>query len=155
MEIKKGARMKVRNRKVARKGFTLVELIAVIIILSLLATVAIKNFAGQTDKARVVTTRANIKILNESVLQFKMDTGQYPNEEDGLSALVVEPVDATGWQIGGYLGSTEVPTDAWGNEFIYILNPESGKPFVIISYGADGEPEGEDYNADLASTDAN
>ena len=63
------------------------------------------------------------------------------------------PPDVTNWQPGGYLDTTEVPTDGWGREFIYELYPESGKPFVIKSLGADGLDGGEDYNADLLSTD--
>ena len=83
-----------------------------------------------------------------------MDTGRYPTEEEGLIALLEEPTDVFGWQPGGYLDSTEIPKDAWGHDFIFQLDPESGKAFVIISYGADGEPEGEDYDTDLYSTDA-
>lgn len=145
--------MKNRNKNRKRKGFSLVEVMAVVIILGLLAGVALMNFAGQIDRAKVKSTQANLKALHNAVLQFKMDTGEYPTEEDGLRALVEEPMDVTGWQQGGYLETTEVPLDAWGNDFIYILGPESGKPFVIISYGADKEPEGEDLNADLYSTD--
>ncbi len=62
--------------------------------------------------------------------------------------------NSCGRSSGGYLTTTEIPTDGWGKEFMYQLNPESGKPFVIISYGADGQPEGEGYDADLYSTDA-
>lgn len=144
----------MQRKKQTRSGFTMVELMAVLIILGLLATVAVRNFMGQTDRARVTTTKANLKVLHTSVLQFKMDTGRYPTEEEGLNALLEEPTDVFGWQPGGYLDSTEIPKDAWGHDFIFQLDPESGKAFVIISYGADGEPEGEDYDADLYSTDA-
>lgn len=143
--------MNRQNRK--RRGFTMVELVAVLIILGLLATVVVRNFVGQTDKARVTTTKTNLKVLHEAVMEFKMDTGFYPTEEEGLYALIEEPMDINGWRSGGYLNATEIPTDAWGNEFIYILEPESGQPFVIVSYGADGEPEGEGYDEDLYSTD--
>jgi general secretion pathway protein G len=146
--------MKRKKFKRTSAGFTMVELMAVLIILGLLATVAVRNFMGQTDRARVTTTKANLKVLHSSILQFKMDTGRYPAEEEGLQALLEEPTDVFGWQPGGYLDSTEIPQDAWGNDFIFQLDPESGKAFVIISYGADGEPEGEDYNVDLYSTDA-
>jgi general secretion pathway protein G len=97
---------------------------------------------------------ANLKILQNAVNQFKMDTGRFPTEEEGLNALVEQPTDITNWEPGGYLQTTEIPKDAWGNEFIYELYPESGKPFVIKSLGADGEEGGEDYDADLLSTDA-
>ncbi len=143
---------KIRN---SRSGFTMVELVAVLIILGLLATVVVKSFTGRVDKARIKTTKMSLKVLHNAVLEYKLDTGQYPSEEDGLMALIEEPPDVIGWTPGGYLETTEVPKDAWGRDFIFQLDPESGKPFVIISYGADGESEGEDDNADLFSTDAN
>jgi general secretion pathway protein G len=131
----------------------MVELIAVLVILGLLAGMVLTNFTGYVDKARVKTTQASLRKLHSAVQTFKMDTGQYPSEEDGLWALIEEPMDVSNWQPGGYLETSEVPKDGWNNDFVYQLNPESGKPFVIISYGADGEPEGEDYNADIYSTD--
>jgi len=144
--------MTKKNAK--RKGFTLVEIMAVIIIIGLLAAIGAMNFLGQTDKARVITTKANLKMLHNAVAQFKMDTGRYPNEEEGLNVLIEAPSDVKGYQSGGYLDSTDIPTDAWGNEFVYIAYPESGKPYVVVSYGADGQEGGEDYDADLHSTDA-
>ena len=146
--------MKSKNSKKISRGFTLIEIMAVIIIIGLLAAIAANTFIGQTDKARVITTRANLGVLHEAALMFKMDTGRYPSEEMGLLELVEEPTDVEGWQPGGYLKFTELPEDAWKHEFVYQLDPESGKAFVIISYGADGEPEGEEYDADLYSTDA-
>ena len=143
-----------KQRKNRRKGFTMVELMAVLIIIGILATMVVTNFMGQTDKARVIATKANLKKLHGAVIQFKMDTGQYPTEEEGLDVLIEPPADLEGYEPGGYLQTTEVPLDAWKNEFVYQQYPESGKPFVIISYGADGEPGGEGYDTDLYSTDA-
>jgi general secretion pathway protein G len=145
--------MKTRKAKQLRKGFTLVELMAVIVIIGLLAAIAAKNFMGQTEKARVTTTKATLKNLHQAVNMFKMDTGRYPTEEEGLLALIEQPTDVEGWAPGGYLESTEIPRDSWKIDFVYQLNPESGKPFVIISYGADGKEGGEGYDADLYSTD--
>lgn len=136
------------------RGFTIVELMAVIIILGLLATVVAINVAGRIDKARVTATKASLKMLHNAVVQFKLDTGYYPTEEGGLQELVEQPGDVENWQQGGYLETTEVPKDGWGREFIYERFPESGKPFVILSFGADGEEGGEGYDADLYSTDA-
>ncbi len=145
--------MKESKRRQNRTGFTMVELMAVLIILGLLAGVVVKNFVGQTERAKVTTTKASLRQLASAVNQFYMDTNRYPTEDEGLYALIEAPPDVTNWQPGGYLDTTEVPTDGWGREFIYELYPESGKPFVINSLGADGLDGGEDYNADLLSTD--
>ncbi len=140
------------NRK-NRSAFTLVEIMAVVIIIGLLAAVAASNFMGQTDKARVKTTQATLKVLHEQVMMFKLDTGRFPTEEEGLKALVEQPSDVENWDPSGYLQSTKVPKDAWGNEYVYQLSPESGKPFVVLSYGADRQEGGEGNDADLLSTD--
>lgn len=145
--------MRKRNHNTKNAGFTLVELMAVLLIIALLAGLAATNFMGQTDKAKVTTTKATLSTLHNAVNMFKLDTGRYPTEDMGLIELVEEPSDVTGWTPGGYLESTDVPLDAWKNEYVYLLNPESGKPFVIISYGADGKEGGEGYDSDLWSTD--
>ena len=132
----------------------MVELMAMLIIIGLLATLVITRVAGQIDKARVTTTKANLKALHAAVNQFKMDTTRWPSEDAGLMELVEEPTDVENWQPGGYLETTEITTDGWGREFIYERFPESGKAFAIISLGADGEEGGEEYDADLSSTDA-
>jgi general secretion pathway protein G len=137
-----------------RRGFTMVELMAVLIILGLLMAVVVQNFVGQVDKGRVTTTKANLRLLHTAVNQFHMDTGRWPGEDEGLGVLIQQPTDVANWQPGGYLETTDLPKDGWGNDFIYVQYPESGKPFVIKSLGADGQDGGEGYNADLLSTDA-
>ncbi len=144
-----------RESRKAGRGFTIVELMAVLIILGLLATVVAVNVVGRIDKAKVISTKTSLKKLHSAVLAFKLDTGEYPSEEAGLLELVEQPSDVENWQPGGYLETTDVPNDGWGREFIYERYPESGKPFRVVSYGADGEEGGEDYDADLSSTDAN
>jgi len=145
--------MKKGKRK-TRKGFTMVELMAMLIIIGLLATLVVTKVAEQIDKARVVTTKANLKSLHNKVNEFKMDTSRYPTEEEGLMALIEQPSDVENYPSGGYLETTEIPKDAWGREFYYDRFPESGKEFVIISWGSDGEEGGEGYDGDLYSTDA-
>jgi general secretion pathway protein G len=143
-----------QKKKNKSAAFTIVEVMAVVIIIGLLAAIVVKNFVGQTDRARVTTTKASLRVLDEAVLQFKMDTGRYPTEDEGLNVLIEAPSDVENYPEGGYLRTTELPADAWGNEFLYIQFPESGKPYEILSYGADGEEGGEGYDADLRSTDA-
>jgi general secretion pathway protein G len=146
---------KAMETKRVRSGFTMVELMAVIVIIGLLAGVVAINVVGKIDKARVTATKANLKILHSAANQFKMDTGRFPSEELGLDDLVVQPTDVTNWDPSGYLQTTEIPKDAWGNEFYYQMYTDTGKPFVIISWGANGEEGGEGYDTDLYSTDAN
>ena len=142
-----------KRRKRIRNGFTMVELMAMLIIIGLLDTLVVTKVSSQVDKARITTTKANVKMLASAVRQFRMDTGQYPSEDMGLIDLIEQPMDLPEgrWQTGGYLETTELPIDGWGNEFVFQLYPESGKEFVIISFGPDGEEGTED---DLYSTDA-
>ena len=136
-----------------RKGFTLLELMVVIVILGLLAALVTTNVIDRIAKAKVVTTKAQISSLHDAVLNYKLDTGQYPEASTGLEALVTAPPDTTGWQEGGYLeGVLAVPRDAWGYEFIYQYPGEYSR-FDIISYGADGEEGGEGENADIYNSD--
>jgi general secretion pathway protein G len=146
--------MKPNRKKHNERGFTMVELMAVLVILGLLAAVVVQNFVGAVDKGRKTTTMASLRQLHTAINQFHLDTGRWPAEDEGLTVLVQQPADVTNYPPGGYLDTTEVPTDGWGNDFIFELYPESGKPFVIKSLGADGQEGGEGYNADLSSTDA-
>jgi general secretion pathway protein G len=144
--------MKEGIQKKSRSGFTMVELMAVLIILGLLATVVVSNFVGATDRARVETTKMTLKTLHNAINNYKMDTGSFPSDDEGLEALITEPPSGvTGWQQDGYLDSTTLPLDGWGNEFIYRRYGENNRP-VIISYGADGKEGGEGYDQDLEST---
>lgn len=147
--------MSNRNRNTAlRSGFTMIELMAILIILGLLATLVVTKVASKIEQARVITTKTNLMTLHAAVNQFKMDTGRFPAEEEGLKALVEQPSDVKYWEPGGYLETTDIPKDGWGNDFIFELYPESGKPFVIKSLGADGQEGGEGLDADLLSTGA-
>jgi general secretion pathway protein G len=141
---------KKRKRRI-KYGFTMVELMAMLIIIGLLATLVVMKVTTKIDQARITTTKANLKALHTAVNQFKMDTGRFPSDDKGLLDLIEQPPDVDTWEPGGYLETTEIPLDGWRNEFIYELYPESGKQFVIRSMGPDGEEGTED---DLLSTDA-
>ncbi|HUU16426.1 MAG TPA: type II secretion system major pseudopilin GspG [Sedimentisphaerales bacterium] len=139
------------RKKRIKYGFTMIELMAMLIIIGLLATLVVTKVASKIDQARETTTKANLKALAAAVNQFRMDTARFPTEDEGLLALIEQPSDVETWEPGGYLETTEIPKDGWGNEFIFELYPESGKQFVIRSSGPDGEQGTED---DLLSTDA-
>ena len=138
-----------------RPAFTLLELMVVLVVLGLLASIVTPNVVNYIAKGKVVQTRSNLTQLQSAVIKYYADTGDYPDESVGLEALVSEPPDVRGWEQGGYLlGKSEVPLDGWGNEFIYqrpsvVRNQE----FDIISYGADGEEGGEDMDADIYNSD--
>ena len=140
------------SKKHNRYGFTMVELMAMLIIIGLLATLVVTKVASNIDKASIITTKANLKILHSAVNQFKMDTSRYPTQDEGLTALILQPSDVTTWEPGGYLETTEINKDAWDNDFVYEAFPESGMPFAIRSWGPDKEPDTDD---DLLCTDAN
>lgn len=139
------------GKKRIRYGFTMIELMAMLIIIGLLATLVVTKVASKIDQARKTTTKANLKALASAVNQFRMDSTRFPTEDEGLMALIEQPSDVEIWEPGGYLETTEIPKDGWQNDFIYELYPESGKQFVIRSNGPDGEEGTED---DLLSTDA-
>ncbi len=141
---------KKKNRR-AQYGFTMVELMAMLIIIGLLATLVVTKVASKVEQARRLTTRANLKMLHSAVSQFRMDTGRFLNEDVGLLELVELPPDVMNWPDGGYLETTDIPPDGWNNPFIYEAYPESGKQFAIRSAGPDGEEGTED---DMLSTDA-
>jgi general secretion pathway protein G len=142
---------KVRQKKNTQAGFTLIELMVVIVILGLLAGVIIPRFMGETDKAKVATTKMQIASLESALKMYKLDNGSYPSTEQGLQALVEAPTAGnlpTNWRKGGYLEKGKVPKDPWKNDYIYIC-PGSHGDFDLSSYGADGEPGGEGFDKDI------
>jgi general secretion pathway protein G len=137
------------------KGFTLLEIIVVVFILSLLAAIVAPKIMGRTDEARTAKAQIQIKNFETALKLFKLDNGFYPTTEQGLSALVEKPVSGQipqKYREGGYLEQKRVPPDPWGNPYLYI-SPGVNGDFDIISYGADGKEGGEGKNADIKSWD--
>ncbi|MCK4619250.1 MAG: type II secretion system major pseudopilin GspG [Desulfobacterales bacterium] len=135
------------------RGFTLIELMVVIIILGILAMYVTPRIMGRPDEARQVKARLDMASLETALKLYKLDNGVYPGTEQGLQALVVQPETGTlakKWRKGGYLEKNRVPKDPWGNEYIYLCPGVNGD-FDIISYGADGVSGGEDKNKDINS----
>jgi general secretion pathway protein G len=141
--------MKIEGRKNS-KGFTIVEIMAVLVIIGLLAALVGTRVIKQIERAKVETTKANLKTLQTAVNQFFMDIGRIPTQEEGLEALINPPAGIENYDPGGYLEQTKIPKDGWKHDFLYEVAPESGKPFDIRSAGPDGELYTED---DLVSTD--
>jgi general secretion pathway protein G len=133
------------------QGFTLIELMVVIIILGVLAMWVAPKIMDRPGEARQMKVRLDIQNLETALKLYKLDNGSYPSTEQGLQALVEMPESGTipkKWKKGGYLEKGRVPTDPWGNDFVY-LSPGLKGDFDIISYGADGVPGGEDENKDV------
>ncbi len=136
-----------------RRGFTLIELMVVIVILGILAGLIVPRIMNRPEQAKRLKARMQIESMGTALKLYKLDNGAYPTTEQGLQALVEPPSSGNtpkNWRQGGYLEKGRVPSDPWGNDFIY-LSPGIHDDFDIISYGADGTAGGEDKNADINS----
>lgn len=144
--------MSKRNLK---KGFTLIEIIVVVVILGLLITFLGPKIFSRVDDAKVLKAKNDIKAMESALKLYKLDTGGYPTTEQGLNALIVMPDTdpiPRGWKPGGYLEAAEIPQDPWNHNFIYRSPSEiEGFDYEIISLGADGKEGGEGYDADIKS----
>jgi general secretion pathway protein G len=130
------------------QGFTLVELIVVVIIIGLLAGLVLPQFIRQEEKAKLKTTKAQIELFGTALDTFRLDVGRYPSTDEGLQALRQKPGGLERWD-GPYL-KKELPLDPWSKAYVYRSPGEHG-PYEIISYGADGTPGGEGDNRDITS----
>ena len=133
---------------VRTRGFTLLELLVVMVIIGLLAGYVGPKFFGQIGKSEVKATKAQIDALQKSLDQYRLDVGRYPSTEQGLAVLVAKPADEPKWA-GPYL-SKAVPKDPWGNDYQYRSPGEHGE-YDLLSFGKDGRPGGEGEDADLTS----
>ncbi len=141
------------NRK-WQEGFTLIEIMVVIIILGLLAGLVLPKFLGQEEKAKREVAKTQIRSLEQALDSYKLDNGFYPTTDQGLDALIKKP--ETGrvpgkWRDGGYLKPARIPKDPWDKEYVYISPGSENREYEIVSYGADKEPGGEGNNADIQS----
>ena len=137
----------------SQRGFTLIELMVVIVILGILAGLIIPRIMGRPDEARQTKARIMIEGIETAMKLYRLDNGFYPTTEQGLRALVeastIQPLPRN-WREGGYLEKGKVPKDPWGNDFVYLCPGTQGE-FDLISYGADGQPGGEGKNKDITN----
>jgi general secretion pathway protein G len=135
-----------------KAGFTLIELMVVLIILGLLAGIVAPRFFGVADQGRVTAAQAQMRILEDALNRYRLENGVFPTTDQGLEALVRRPSVGfipRNWAEGGYLDKPEIPKDPWGNAYIYIYPGQHGTNFDLKSLGADGVEGGEGIYADI------
>ncbi len=141
-----------KSRRRDNRGFTLIEIMVVVVILGILAAIVVPRLLSRPDEAKVTKAKVDMKGIEEALGLFKLDTGFYPSTDQGLKALVEKPTTGlipTKYSVDGYL--KRVPADPWGNNYIYLAPGLHNHNFDLISYGADGQAGGEGFDADINS----
>lgn len=138
----------IQRLKNRQSGFTLIEIMVVIVILAILAGLVVPKVVGQSDKARVKTTETALATVSNALDMYKVDNSRYPTTAQGLEALTTPPADAKNYPDGGYIKGG-YPTDGWENELQYVAPGSEGQPYDLFSLGADGQQGGEGQDADL------
>lgn len=134
-----------------QKGFTLVEIMVVVVIIGILGALVVPKLLGRTGEARVIAAKQDIATMMQALKLYKLDNQRYPTTEQGLISLIKEPTSgpqARGWKSGGYI--EKLPKDPWGNQYQY-LSPGIKGEIDIFSFGADGQPGGVNDDADVGS----
>jgi general secretion pathway protein G len=132
-------------------GFTLIEIMVVVIIIGLLAAVIVPQVVSKVDEAKVSKARSDIQALEAALTMFRLDNSRYPTSEQGLQALVTQPTDPAirHWRPGGYI--PRLSKDPWGNDYQYVSPGTHVKDYDLFSMGADGQPGGEGLDADIGN----
>jgi general secretion pathway protein G len=142
----------IRARQPAgERGFTLIEIMVVVVIIGLLAAVIVPNVVDKVDEARVARAKQDIASLETALTMFRLDNSKYPTTDQGLTALVAQPTDPSirKWRPGGYL--KRVNKDPWDNDYQYVYPGTHGGEYDLYSLGADGQPGGEGTSADVGN----
>jgi general secretion pathway protein G len=139
----------MRNRQ---SGFTLIEIMVVVVILAVLGALVVPQILSKVDQARLTAAKTDIRTISGALDSYRLDNFKYPTTEQGLQALVTQPADPTitNYAVGGYLKS--VPKDPWGTPYVYVTPGADGHDYDITSYGRDGKPGGEGPDADISTS---
>jgi len=146
--------MKVSRALRTSRGFTLIEIMVVVVIIGLLAAVIVPQVVNKVDEARVTRAKADIASIESALTIFRLDNSKYPTTEQGLAALTTQPTDPSirNWRPGGYL-TKKVGKDPWGNEYQYVYPGTHGGEYDLFSLGADNQPGGEGTSTDIGNWD--
>jgi general secretion pathway protein G len=133
------------------RGFTLIEIMVVVVILAILATLVAPQILGRIDDARVAKAKNDLRMYEAALDMYKMDNFRYPTTDQGLSSLVRKPADPnlTNWRPEGYV--KQLQKDPWGHDYGYVSPGTNGAPYDLFTLGADGQPGGEGVDADINS----
>jgi len=147
-------RRRMDAMRTGNAGFTLLEILVVIFIITLLTTLVGVNVVNRSTEARQQVALTQIETFRRALQLYRMDNGRYPTQRQGLWALClpseVDPKPVK-FPEGGYMDAPVLPKDPWGNEFVYLVPGPTGYAYEIVSYGADGEPDGEGEDGDISS----
>ena len=148
--------MKYTYKKKQQQGFSLIEVLVVVVIMGMLIGLIGPNVLGQVDRARVTTAKSDIASLSQALDMYKLDNHFYPTTDQGLEALVSRPQSSPeprNWNPEGYIKGNKLPLDPWDGEYVYMSPGEDNRPYELISLGADARLGGEGYAADISSFD--
>ena len=134
-----------------QSGFTLIEIMVVVVIMGILAGLVGVAVFGNVDKAKVESVKSDLRVMSQALDLYRLDNNKYPSTDQGLDALINRPDNAKTWPEEGYLKKKEVPLDPWNNPYNYIS--ESNRSYDLYSFGADGIEGGEGFDADIYSSD--
>jgi general secretion pathway protein G len=139
-----------RSRR-RQRGFTLIEIMIVVVIIGLLAAVILPQLMGNVDQARVAKAQSDIQAIETALTMYRLDNSKYPTTDQGLRALVQQPTDPSirHWRPGGYI--KKASKDPWGNDYQYVYPGTHGGEYDLFSLGADAQPGGEGADADIGN----
>lgn len=143
--------MQKNIKRTKQSGFTLIEVMVVIVILGVLAALVVPNVMGKVDSSKIKTTAITLNTVANELKTFKMDNNRFPTMQDGgLDALITQPADVKNFPASGYL--EKYPKDGWDNDLQYVIPGSEGRAFDLYSFGADGKQGGEGNDADIFYT---
>jgi len=148
--------MKYTYKTKQPQGFSLIEVLVVVVIMGMLIGLIGPNVLGQVDRARVTTAKSDIASLSQALDMYKLDNHFYPTTDQGLEALVRRPQSSPeprNWNPEGYIKGNKLPLDPWDGEYVYMSPGEDNGPYELLSLGADARSGGEGYSADISSSD--